>query len=153
MALKVIGGGAAMLVLVSGAFAQDVGVTAEPDDTIGALLDRFSKDPDHFTQTDGEALYRTTCQACHMADGRGDAGAGAHPPLTGNPKMASRHYFAGVVLTGYHGMPGFAEMMSDAQVAAITNFVRSSFGNSYTDLIDENEVAALRPPDPDKGAD
>lgn len=112
-----------------------------------ALLSRFSEDPDRFTQTDGEALYRTTCQACHMQDGQGDSGAGAHPALADNPKMNSRHFLAGVILTGYHGMPRFGHMMSDEQIAAVTNYVRSHFGNDFSDLITPGEVAALRPPE------
>lgn len=119
--------------------------TGSDQEELDALLMRFSEDPDHFTQTDGEALYRTTCQACHMEDGRGDSGAGAHPPIADNPKMISKHFLAGVILTGYHGMPGFAATMSDEQVAAITNYVRSSFGNSYSDPISPEQVRALRP--------
>ena len=137
--------------LAAGAIAQDTPPPAaevlEPATAIETLLQRFSDDPDRFTQTDGAALYQTTCQACHMEDGTGAAGAGAHPPLTGNPKLASRHFLAGVILTGYHGMPRFGHMMSDEQVAAVTNHVRSHFGNSYPDRITPEEVAHLRPPD------
>lgn len=122
-------------------------ITAATDDATAALLARFSQDPDYFTQTDGEELYRTTCQACHMEDGRGDAGAGAHPPLAENPKMNSRHFLTVVILTGYHGMPAFGHMMSDSQVAAITNYVRTHFGNNYRDMITSEEVADLRPPE------
>jgi len=140
----------ALILLATGLQAQDAPAPADTAPTAGAtdtLLARFSDDPDQFTQTDGEALYRATCQACHMEDGRGDSGAGAHPPLTDNPKMISRHFLAGVILTGYHGMPGFSEMMSDEQVAAVTNYVRSHFGNDYPDLITAAEVAGLRPPE------
>lgn len=112
-----------------------------------ALLQRFSDDPKRYTQTSGEALYRSTCQACHMADGRGAMGAGAHPPLAGNPKLRSKHFLAGVILTGYHGMPRFGDQMSDEQVAAVTNHVRSHFGNAYADIITPAQVAALRPPE------
>jgi mono/diheme cytochrome c family protein len=138
------------LLLAPGVNGQQDGTSAEatasgPD--IDALLSRFSEDPDRFTQTEGEALYRATCQACHMEDGRGDEGAGAHPPLAGNPKMNSRHFLAGVILTGYHGMPRFGDKMSDAQIAAVTNYVRSHFGNDYPDLITPDEVANLRPPE------
>ncbi|WP_367575370.1 c-type cytochrome [Aquibaculum arenosum] len=87
------------------------------------------------------------CQACHMEDGRGDQGAGAHPPLAENPRMNSKHFLAGVILTGYHGMPRFGDMMSDEQVAAVTNYVRSHFGNDYSDPITAAEVRALRPPE------
>jgi hypothetical protein len=36
---------------------------------------------------------------------------------------------------------------SDAQIAEVTNYIRSQFGNAYTDLITPAEVAALRPPE------
>lgn len=117
------------------------------DPGVATLLARFSDDPDRFTQSDGEALYRATCQACHMEDGKGAAGAGAHPPLAGNPKMQSKHFLAGVILTGYHAMPRFGNQMSDDQVAAVTNYVRSNFGNGYADPITAAQVAALRPPE------
>src|SRR5690554_5892787 len=121
------------------------GALAEAD----SLLSRFSQEAERFTQTEGEALYRATCQACHMEDARGASGAGAHPPLAGNPKLISRHFLAGVILTGYHGMPGLAGTMNDEQVAAITNYVRTHFGNDYADMITDDEVAALRPPQDD----
>lgn len=140
----------ALTLMATGARAQEPPAPAEdtpaPQD-IETLLQRFSDDPERFTQTDGEALYRTTCQACHMEDGRGDAGAGAHPPLAGNPKVASKHFLAGVILIGYQGMPRFGNQMSDDQVAEVTNYVRSHFGNDYSDQITRGEVAALRPPE------
>ncbi|WP_209427869.1 cytochrome c [Pararhodobacter sp. SW119] len=140
----------ALSLLVTGGQAQEPPAPAEPRpnaEEIDTLLSRFSDDPDRFTQTDGEALYRTTCQACHMEDGHGAEGAGAHPPLAGNPKLQSRHFLAGVILTGYHGMPRFGDKMSDEQVAAVTNYLRSHFGNDYSDRISADEVAALRPPE------
>ncbi|MGY6706233.1 c-type cytochrome [Roseinatronobacter sp.] len=135
----------ALLLLTTGSQAQQDGGSSGVTD-IDRLLDRFSEDSEKFTQTEGGALYRTTCQACHMADGQGDAGAGAHPPLADNPKMNSKHFIAGVILTGYHGMPGFSDMLSDEQVAAVTNYVRTHFGNSYPDPITPEQVEALRPP-------
>ncbi|NYS26891.1 cytochrome c [Rhodobacteraceae bacterium 2376] len=44
-------------------------------------------------------------------------------------------------------MPRFGHMMSDEQVAAVTNYVRSNLGNDYTDTISPEEVADLRPPE------
>lgn len=138
---------AALTVLATGALAQQTSTPPPAAQDIDTLLSRFSDDPDHFTQTDGADLYRATCQACHMEDGRGAMGAGAHPPLAGNPKMRSKHFLAGVILTGYHAMPRFGHMMSDDQVAAVTNYVRSHFGNDFPDVITAAEVADLRPPE------
>lgn len=121
--------------------------TAAADPGIATLLERFSDDPNRFSQTEGEALYRTSCQACHMEDGRGAAGAGAHPPLADNPKLISKHFLAGVILTGYHAMPRFGNQMSNDQVAAVTNYVRTNFGNDYDDPITAAQVSELRPPE------
>jgi len=123
------------------------GETAPQSQNLKALLSRFSDDPDRFTQTDGKALDDATCLACHMEDARGAKGAGAYPALTDNPKLTSKHFLAGVILTGYHGMPGFSSKMTDAQVAEVTDYIRSQFGNAYTDPITPAEVAALRPPE------
>ncbi len=73
------------------------------------VVNRFSRDPDQFTQTDGKALYRTSCQACLMEDGKSAIGAGEYPPLAGNAKMVSKYYIVAVLLTGYHGMPRFGD--------------------------------------------
>jgi mono/diheme cytochrome c family protein len=42
-------------------------------------------------------------------------------------------------------MPAFGEMMSDTQVTAVVNYLRSHFGNSYLDEITVEEVHAARP--------
>ena len=144
MTLKPLYTFAALCLLATNAPAQEATPPARDTEP---RLSRFSEDPDRFTQQDGAALYRATCQACHMEDAKGAMGAGAHPPLAGNPKMRSKHFLAGVILTGYHGMPRLGHMMSDEQVAEVTNFVRSNFGNDYPDTITAAEVADLRPPD------
>ena len=37
--------------------------------------------PLHFVQRDGEVIYRTVCQGCHMAAAQGAVGAGVYPAL------------------------------------------------------------------------
>jgi mono/diheme cytochrome c family protein len=150
MALRQLFALVALTLLATSAQVQQAPRITPPARAIDTLLLRFSDDPKHFTQTDGAALYRATCQACHMGDGRGAMGAGAYPPLAGNPKLKSKHFVAGVMLTGYHGMPRFGNQMSDDQVASVTNYVRVHFGNENADPITPNQVAALRPP---KGKD
>jgi mono/diheme cytochrome c family protein len=104
---------------------------------------------------DGAALYGR-CAACHQANGMGLAGA--FPPLgksewvTGDPGIPIR-----VVLHGLQGeitvegqkynsmmLPyGGTGEMSDAEVAAVLTYVRSSFGNSAS-AVTADEVAAVR---------
>lgn len=96
--------------------------------------------------TDGEAVYHHVCQSCHMPDGKGAVGAGAQfPALAGNPKLQSAGYPAYVVLNGYGGMPWFAGLLNDQQIANVVNYVRTHFGNHYTDTLKPADVSGMRP--------
>ncbi len=103
---------------------------------------------------DGRQIYEHICQGCHMADGGGAVGAGHYPALAKDPTLASRQYMALTLLVGRRNMPAFGAKhaigfggppvtLSEAQIAAVTNYVRSNFGNHYTDSITAAEVAAL----------
>lgn len=104
----------------------------------------FSVGP-RFQESSGESIYRSTCQACHMAQGQGAKGAGAYPALAANPRLASAEYPLYVVINGQKGMPAFGKMMSDEQIAAVVGFARSNFGNAYADTIAPESVKKLRP--------
>jgi mono/diheme cytochrome c family protein len=97
-----------------------------------------------FDEHTGETLYAGICQGCHMANAKGAAGAGHYPALAGNPKLEGAGYPLTVVLHGLNGMPPVGQMMSDAQVAQVVNYVRTHFGNSYTDAVKPEDVKALR---------
>jgi mono/diheme cytochrome c family protein len=56
----------------------------------------------------------------------------------------SKHVLEGVILNGYHGMPRFGARMSDEQIAAVTNYARSHFGNVFPDPFTPDEVSRLR---------
>lgn len=79
-----------------------------------------------------------------MPDARGAKGASEYPALAANPKLASVAFPAARVLNGWSGMPRFAEMLSDAQIAAVVNYVRTNFGNHYSDGLTADDVARLR---------
>jgi mono/diheme cytochrome c family protein len=98
-----------------------------------------------FTATDGQELYRSICQGCHMPDAKGAKGAGMFPALAGNPKLTSAVYPAYVVLHGLHGMPSFAPDLDDAQIAAVVNYVVTHFGNHAKTLLTAQSVQAIRP--------
>jgi mono/diheme cytochrome c family protein len=110
----------------------------------GAAVAQFN-DPAHFQQQDGAALYRDICQGCHMPNGKGASGAGTYPALAANQKLAAAGYPVLVVMNGQKAMPGFAGMLSDAQIAAVVNYVRTQFGNHYRDEVSEADVKAARP--------
>jgi len=91
-------------------------------------------------QARGARLYETHCVACHGE--RGEGVRGAYPALAGSRAvtMASSANLVHVVLQGGFppttagnprpfGMPPFATMLSDAEVADLLTFVRSAWGN------------------------
>lgn len=105
----------------------------------------FSPEGQYFVQQDGARLYQAICQGCHMPQGQGARGAGFYPALANNPRLAAAAYPNYVVLSGLHGMPGFAERLTDQQVANVVNYVRTHFGNNYTDATTPEEVNGQRP--------
>ncbi len=104
-----------------------------------------------FFSTDGKKLYDDSCAGCHMVDGMGAQGAGYYPALANNTKMQSKYYVISTVINGLRGMPSFQSMMSDQQIAAVTQYVHSDL-NSFTDIVTADNVAQLRhefPPESD----
>jgi mono/diheme cytochrome c family protein len=112
--------------------------------------------PSPFNTTDGRQIYEHVCQGCHMRDAAGAVGAAHYPALAKNPALASRRYMALTILIGRRNMPAFGAghaigfggppaVLSEAQIAAVINYVRSHFGNHYKDPITAAEVKALDP--------
>src|SRR6516225_8767139 len=85
---------------------------------------RFAN-PTRFMPQTGEALYADICQGCHMPAGEGAFGAGRYPALANNPNLASAAHPLSQVINGYKGMPPFGALLTDAQVAAVVNYVRT----------------------------
>jgi mono/diheme cytochrome c family protein len=80
----------------------------------------------------GSALFQRHCAACH-----GSSGEGVHamvPRLASSPALRAPEP-ASLIQTVLHGgrggthMPGFADRLSDAQIADLLTFVRNSWGN------------------------
>lgn len=106
---------------------------------------RFSAEGEHFVEQGGARLYQAICQGCHMPQAQGAKGAGFYPALANNPRLAAAAYPVAVVLAGLHGMPSFAERLSDQQVADVVNYVRTNFGNNYQDAVTPEAVNGQRP--------
>jgi mono/diheme cytochrome c family protein len=94
-----------------------------------------------------------------MPDARGAVGAGRYPALAQDRTLVSRQYMALTILKGRRNMPAFGAkhaigfgappaVLSEAQIAAVINYVRTHFGNRYTDPITAAEVAALEQSSP-----
>jgi ubiquinol-cytochrome c reductase cytochrome b subunit len=89
---------------------------------------------------DGAAIYSTNCASCHGASGQGLPGA--FPLLAGNPVVTGDpNAVIGIVANGLHGqikvngqtfngaMPAWHGKLTDAQIAAVLTYIRSSWGN------------------------
>ena len=133
-------------------------IIATSDRVRAAEADGPLLSPEAFKNASGEEIYRHVCQACHMADGRGAQGAGTYPALAGNPKLQSAQFTATTVFFGRRNMPHFGPQpelgefeafvvlhLDDAQIAKVVNYVRSHFGNAYTDEVTAADIAALHP--------
>jgi mono/diheme cytochrome c family protein len=126
---------------------------ARPDSTTSAGLFGAS----HLESTSGEVIYRQICQGCHMPDARGASGAGHYPALAGDRALLSAQFMALTLIDGRRNMPAFGgksqegftyivPTLDDAQIAAVTNYVRSHFGNHFPGTISAAQVKALRRP-------
>ena len=98
-----------------------------------------------FTETTGEDLFASACQGCHMPDGHGAAGAGTYPSLSKDGNLEASGYPVYVIVRGRKAMPPVGSMMSDDQVAAVVNYLRTHFGNQYQDAVTAEDVKRVRP--------
>jgi mono/diheme cytochrome c family protein len=91
----------------------------------------------------GQTTYQAHCAVCHALDGRGMPPE--YPPLAGNPsiQMQSAVNPIRMVLNGGfppgtagnpmpYGMPPFAQLLSDDEVAAVVTYIRAAWGNRGT---------------------
>ncbi len=91
----------------------------------------------------GRHVYATQCAMCHGDEGKGQAPT--YPPLAGNQSivMSSPVNSIRMVLNGGyppgtkknsrpHGMPPFAQVLKDDEVAAVITYIRVAWGNTGT---------------------
>lgn len=92
---------------------------ADPDDAL--LLEALSDE--------GERIYENRCASCHGDGGEGGAG----PPFAGSEYPASNRAMVGSILGGFedHGMPAFASILDDREVAAVSTYIRNAWGNDF----------------------
>ena len=102
----------------------------------------------------GRKIYETHCIDCHGADGRGMPPH--YPPLAGNRvlNMDSSVNAVRIVLNGGfapgtagnprpYGMPPYSHLLSDAEVAALLTYLRTSWGNQAA-AVEVSEVNRYR---------
>ena len=92
---------------------------------------------------DGKALYQAYCESCHKTDGKGLKDY--FPPLADNPTVGNTSKLVHTILHGLTGeitvngnkydqmMPSF-NFLSNDEIAKISTYVRSNFGNTYSSI-------------------
>lgn len=106
------------------------------------------------TMARGGALYERHCAECHGASGQGQAGL--YPALAGNRTVLMHHpanLIRAIAMGGFlpatrgnprpMGMPPFAQLLSDADIAAVATFVRNQWGGQAGE-IDTRTVSRWR---------
>ena len=101
----------------------------------------------------GSRQFQSYCAACHQYDGQG---MGDAPPLAGSPWVTGpEDRLIRIVLHGVRGtmevngktydreMPGFGQILSDADVASLLSFVRRRYG-APSDPIAPETVSRVR---------
>ena len=102
----------------------------------------------------GQALFTDNCAACHMHDGTGirdffPALAGSSTIQAGAPATVLRIVLDGARVPAqpgqraYVAMPGFADKLSDADIAAVVSYIRNAWGNRAS-AVDVAGVAQAR---------
>jgi len=102
----------------------------------------------------GDQLYAGMCQPCHASDGMG--APGRYPPLVDSEWVIQDvETPVRIVLFGVEGpmevlgntyneqMDPFAHRLDDREVAAVVNYIRTSWGNDASE-VDAEQVAEIR---------
>ena len=90
--------------------------------------------------SEGAPIYKARCQKCHGSSGRGGMFSG--PPVAGSAVVQAEDpaSLINIILHGsdapkalasesWETMPAYADVLDDAQIAAVSNFLRGSWGN------------------------
>jgi mono/diheme cytochrome c family protein len=106
------------------------------------------------TKGNGATIYNANCASCHQMNGKGSAGS--FPPLAGNSTVTGpadkvihivKNGLTGSIKvngTTYNGMmPAWKSSLSNADIAAVITYIRSSWGN-HASAVTEKQVLATK---------
>lgn len=90
----------------------------------------------------GEEVYEASCIGCHKDEGQGVEGI--FPSLRENELVQGpAEPLLLILLEGRAAMPGFAERLSDKQIAAVLTYLRGEWGND-AEGIEARQIARMR---------
>lgn len=101
----------------------------------------------------GQKIYNANCSACHNVNGSGQSGV--FPPLAGNPIVTgSPDKVIAAVKNGLSGpttvdgktydgaMPAWKSKLSNAEIADVITYIRSSWGNKASAVTEAQVVGS-----------
>lgn len=111
----------------------------------------------------GAAIFNERCALCHQPDGHGAPGvapslAGTLARYTGSPDGV--RYLSQIVVSGMVGkiptegkvfsglMPSFRDTLSDADIAAVVDYVLATYNGGAKPVVTQQGVAAARAENP-----
>lgn len=131
----------------SGQSSSSSSASPAPTETAAAVAENGAE------ANDGAKVYATNCASCHQANGQGVEGT--FPPLAGNPVVVGdpatvihvlKYGLSGKINVegqAYNGMmPAWAQQLTDADIASVITYIRSSWGNKAS-AVTASDVAAL----------
>jgi mono/diheme cytochrome c family protein len=134
--------------------AEAAAAAAVPARKATSSTDAASAGPNAGDAARGATLYAANCAGCHQPTGQGLAGV--FPPLAGDPVVNAPdpEEHISTVLNGRPAstiggvayaspMPPFKDILNDADIAAIVNHERTSWGNAAP-IVSVADVAARR---------
>jgi alcohol dehydrogenase (quinone), cytochrome c subunit len=97
----------------------------------------------------GQPVYKEHCEKCHGSSGRGGLFSG--PPVSGSAVVQTEDASSliNVILYGpqldkaiptgsWESMPAYLNILTDEQIAAVSNYMRSSWGNQTSPVTEKN---------------
>ena len=83
--------------------------------------------PSAAAMADGQDIFEDNCAFCHGAGGGGSEG----PRLAGNERLQFISSIVGQIVLGSNYMPAFGNRLDNDEIAAVSTYIRNSWGNAF----------------------
>ena len=94
---------------------------------VSAVVNAGSRAADQQAPPGAEIYKQSGCVVCHGGLGTGGFG----PKLSGDPMLAISPFVVAQILIGRGQMPPYGDKLSDSQIAAVAQYIRTNWGNDF----------------------
>ena len=106
---------------------------------VSAVVNADSRAADQQAPPGAEIYKQSGCVVCHGGLGTGGFG----PKLSGDPMLAISPFVVAQILIGRGHMPPYGDKLSDSQIAAVAQYIRTNWGNDFGPVT-ADQVADIR---------